>query len=84
MCILLKSTGDARTLKTWMYILKLMKSGGKFSPEIGHEIVSSKAYFSKETCAEEARLIAQAMFISTGGDEYGFKCVQVEYDPPEL
>lgn len=47
------------------------------------EIVGSKAYFSRDTCAAEARLVAQGMLL-TDKRKYGFRCVQINYEPPDL
>lgn len=42
------------------------------------------AAFSEASCAEHAKEIAKAMFISTHGDRYGFRCLVVDYDPPDM
>ena len=50
----------------------------------GDELPPSKqAYFSEASCAADARLIAQSLFIKEG-TKYGFKCVKVDYEPPNL
>ena len=63
------------------FFVLVVVSGGSLKP--GAEIVSSKSYFSEQSCAENARLIAQSMFIQDG-TRYGFRCVKVDYEPPNL
>ena len=69
-------------METWRYVLVSIEPGRNCPPK-GFEIVGSTAYFSKATCAEEARLIAQSLFVKEG-TKYGFRCVKVDYEPPEL
>ena len=58
-------------------------SGPFCDKRVGYESVGDKAYFSKGSCEESVRLIAQAMFVKTG-DRYGYRCVAVDYDPPRI
>lgn len=58
-------------------------SGPFCDKHIGHEIVGKKGYFSKTSCEEDARLIAQAMWVDTK-DKYGYRCVPVDYTPPKI
>ncbi len=49
------------------------------------DIPSSKIFYSRETCEQEGKLVAQGMFVMSGsGDRYGVRCVPVDYDPPIL
>ncbi len=48
-------------------------------------IPSTNYWYSLESCESDARLIAQGMFVASGGkDKYGCKCVKVDYEPPNL
>lgn len=66
---------------TWFYVLVVISNSPYLKP--GHEIVSSEAYFSEQSCAESARLIAQALYIKEG-TKYGFRCQRVDYEPPRI
>jgi hypothetical protein len=46
-------------------------------------IPSSTYWYSLESCEKDARLVAQGMYVASG-DKYGFKCVKVDYEPPNL
>lgn len=74
--------GGGVNFKTWRYVLVSIEPGPNTPPK-GYEVVGSGAYFSRETCAEDARLIAQSLFVTTG-TKYGFRCVNVDFAPPDL
>lgn len=46
-------------------------------------IVSSQSKYSLGACEQDARLVAQGMFVSSG-NKYGFYCRRVDYEPPKL
>ena len=68
-------------MATWFYVLVVMSDSPYLKP--GQEIVSNEAYFSEQTCAENARLIAQSLFVKEG-TKYGYRCQKVDYEPPQL
>lgn len=69
-------------MAVWFYVLVVL-SGSPYLKD-GHELPpSNDAYFSEQGCAEHARLIAQALYVKEG-TKYGFRCVKVDYEPPNL
>jgi hypothetical protein len=68
-------------MATWFYILVVIGDSPYLKP--GAEIVSHDAYFSEQSCAENARLVAQSLFVKEG-TKYGYHCKQVDYEPPRL
>jgi hypothetical protein len=72
--------------QVWFFVLVCI-SGPTCEP--GHELSAAKAgddydaAFSESSCAEYAKQIAKAMYVKEG-DRYGFKCLTVDYDPPDL
>jgi len=46
-------------------------------------IIGKEEYYSQQTCENDARLIAQGMYVATK-DKYGYKCEPVDYEPPNL
>lgn len=69
-------------LGTWRYVLVPVKKGTS-TPSGGHEIFSSKAYFTREACSVDARLVAQKMTVESKV-EYGYRCVEITFEPPDL
>lgn len=73
------------TTAVWYFILVCV--GGTCTT--GHELSPAKAggaydaAFSLASCEEYARTIAQAMFVKDGS-KYGYKCKQVDFEPPNL
>lgn len=70
-------------METWRYILVVLEEGTPPRLKKGAETVGSAGYFSRQTCAEEARLIAQSLFVKEG-TKYGYRCVRVDYEPPDM
>ncbi len=68
-------------MATWFYVLVVISDSPYLKP--GQEIVSSQCYYSEQECAKSARLIAQGLFVKEG-TKYGFRCVKVDYEPPNL
>lgn len=71
------------TLETWRYVLQVLEEGSPPLLKKGQELAQSDYAFSRESCAEKARLIAQALFVKEG-TKYGYRCVRVDYEPPDL
>ena len=67
------------TISVWFAIYTCLS--GPSCPK--DDFTTQKAYFSKQSCEYDTKLIAQSMFI-TSKNKYGFRCVPVEYDPPNL
>lgn len=55
--------------------------GGPSCPKV--HIAGTVSYHSEASCATDARVIAQGMFVMSG-NRYGFKCKRVDYEPPNL
>jgi hypothetical protein len=68
-------------MTAWFYVLVVMSDSPYLKP--GQEIVSNEAYYSEESCAKAARLVAQGLFVKEG-TKYGYRCKPVDYEPPNL
>jgi hypothetical protein len=72
-------SGEAEIMETFIALYICLS--GPTCPST--PVASSQSWYSEQTCAAEARLVAQGMFASSG-DKYGFKCKRIDFEPPNL
>lgn len=46
-------------------------------------IPSSRSWYSITSCRQDARLIAQGMYVSSG-NRYNFECRRIDFEPEDL
>lgn len=66
-------------MSTYIYIL-ICIAGGCVE---GQQIKSSRAYFTKSSCEQDARLIARNMYYPEK-HQWGYKCVELDFEPKKL
>lgn len=63
------------------YLIIFICMSGPSCPDV--PINGKEIYYNLLDCEKDAKLVAQGMYVMSK-NKYGFKCVNVDYEPPNL
>jgi hypothetical protein len=71
------------TQEVWFFVLICVSGSCTPGMELPPRKPNYEYAFSKQSCEQYAFEMAQAMFV-TDGSKWGYRCKQVDYQPPNL